>query len=85
MPLFDFVNEKGERRELIVPGGTYFTQFEGDNWSRVSEPPRICVKGDSISEKEQMRRDLHKLECRPKGWRSKKGFSKNKVKKVWGL
>jgi hypothetical protein len=84
MPIFDFTNETGERREFIVPAGTEFFQHGGESWTRAVEPVRISVRGEAVGFKEQMRRDCYRLETRPKGWK-KNSVTKQTVKKVWGL
>lgn len=85
MPAYDFSNTRtGKVREFIVQGGCVgFEDPDGAMWERCLEPTLISVGGlhDSTSQAQQIKQGYHKLE--QNGWDSI--YSKNKVKKAWGL
>jgi len=83
MPLFDFENrETGEVREVQAsPGLDNFSDGTG-TWFKREVQPSFAIGGMHVPSQSQMiKRGYYKQE--QNGWKS--GYSKSKVKKVWGL
>ena len=84
MPLFDFENrETGEVREVQAsPGLDNFSDGTG-TWFKREVQPSFAIGGmqNVPSQSQMIKRGYYKQE--QTGWKS--GFSKNKVKKAWGL
>ena len=86
MPLFDFENrETGEVREIrSSPDLDNFKDGTG-TWERLEVQTSFAIGGrQSVPTQAQMiKRGYHKQENSKRGWRSE--YSKNKVKRAWGL
>jgi len=84
MPLFDFENrETGEVREVQAsPGLDNFSDGTG-TWFKREVQPSFAIGGmqNVPSQSQMIKRGYYKQE--QNGWKS--GYSKSKVKKVWGL
>ena len=85
MPCFDYKNSKtGEVREFIANAAHVVIQDkDGSYWSKVETPPRIAIGGSyrEPTQAEEVKRGYYRAEQR--GWKSK--YTKNQVKKAWGL
>ena len=78
MPLFDFKNrETGEVREIQS------SPDESGTWLKLDVQPGFAIGGQRSfpTQAETIKRGYYKQE--QAGWRSE--YSKNKVKKAWGL
>jgi hypothetical protein len=87
MPLYTFKSESGEVIEKVVPVGTSHLDMAGEKFSRTSEPPRVSYTGRAVgmpSQVEQVRGGYYKLECEH-GTRFRSNFSKQTIKKAWGI
>lgn len=84
MPVYDFKNKAtGDVKEFILPAGvTVHQDPDGNFWEKVTTPPRIAIGGyKEPPQAQEVRRGYYKVE--QQGWNSK--FTKNQVKKAWGL
>ena len=86
MPLVEFKNrETGEVKEILTsPRLDNFKDGEG-TWERLEVPTSFAIGGQQSvpTQVETIKRGYHKQENSKRGWRS--AYSKNKVKKAWGL
>jgi hypothetical protein len=84
MPLFDFENrETGEVREInSSPDLDNFSDGSG-TWFKLDVQPGFAIGGQQRlpTQAETIKRGYYKQE--QAGWRSE--YSKNKVKRAWGL
>tara|TARA_R110000824_G_scaffold29442_2_gene97953 strand:+ start:1946 stop:2209 length:264 start_codon:yes stop_codon:yes gene_type:complete len=87
MPLYTFESESGEVVEKLVPTGTDALLIEGVKFSRTSSPQSFAYTGNAVgmlSQKEQVKDGYYKLEC-SQGSRFKSSYSKETIKKTWGI
>jgi hypothetical protein len=86
MPLLDYKNrETGEVREIKASSDLdNFTDEEG-TWERLEVPTRFAIGGQRSfpTQAQTMKRGYYRQENSKRGWRST--YSKNKVKRVWGI
>jgi|TARA_B100001540_G_scaffold307333_1_gene320510 hypothetical protein len=86
MPLAEFKNqETGEVKEILAsPDLSNFSDGDG-TWVKLAVPTSFAIGGirQTPSQKEMMKSGYYKQENSKKGWRS--SYSKQKIKKVWGL
>ena len=86
MPLVEFMShETGEIKEFLVSSGLdNFSDGDG-TWVKLAVPTSFAIGGvlQAPSQKTMMKNGYYKQENSKKGWRS--SYSKQKIKKVWGL
>ena len=86
MPLYTFINDKGEEREELVPASTRFIEENGETWRR-NEVCRVMPVGfrtDDSTMESQVKRGYAEAERR-QGAQWKSGYSKKQIKKIWGF
>ena len=86
MPLFDFKNrETGEVREINASSDLDNFKDESGTWLKLDVQPGFAIGGQQTvpTQAETIKRGYYRQENSKHGWRS--GYSKNKVKQVWGL
>ena len=87
MPLYTFESESGEVVERLVPMGTEALDISGVKFDRTSSPQSFAYTGNAVgtlSQKEQVKDGYYKLEC-SQGSRFKSSYSKETIKKAWGI
>ena len=86
MPLLDYKNrETGEVKEILTsPSLDNFTDEEG-TWERLEVPTSFTIVGRQSfpTQAQTMKRGYYRQENSKRGWHST--YSKNKVKRVWGI
>jgi hypothetical protein len=86
MPLFDFKNrETGEVREIKASSDLDNFKDESGTWFKLEVQPGFAIGGQRSfpTQAQTMKRGYYRQENSKRGWRST--YSKNKVKRVWGL
>ena len=84
MPLFDLENrETGEVREINTSSDLDNFKDESGTWLKLEVQPGFAIGGQQEvpSQSQMIKRGYYKQE--QSGWRSE--YSKNKVKRAWGL
>jgi hypothetical protein len=86
MPLYTFINGKGETREELVSHNTKSIQVDGKSWDRVAveHVGVVGVAREPDDQKTQIRKGYYEAECRG-GSRFKSSYSKKQIKKIWGI
>ena len=86
MPLVEFKNhETGEIKEFLVSSDLDNFSDGTGAWAKLEVPTSFAIGGmrSAPSQSEMIKRGYHRQENSKKGWRSE--FSRQKVKKIWGL
>lgn len=85
MKTLEFEDEQGNRIERLCREPLESVEHEGRTFRRVEVPSRMNIGtgAEPMSVREEIRRGCHELETNGKPWRV--GYSKDTVKKVWGL
>ena len=86
MPLYTFINGKGETREELVPSTTRSIELDGQTWFRgaVARVMPAGFRSDPNTMEAQVRKGYAESE-RMQGARWKNGYSKKQIKKIWGM
>ncbi len=85
MPLYTFINGKGETREELVSHNTKSVTRDGEVWFRgaVERIGSVGVARDPSDYTTQIKAGYHALENQGSAWKS--GYSKKQVKRIWGI
>ena len=85
MPLYTFINGKGETREELVSHNTKSVTRDGEVWFRgaVERIGSVGVARDPSDYTNQIKAGYHALENQGSAWKS--GYSKKQVKRIWGI
>ena len=86
MPLYTFINGKGETREELVSHNTKSVTRDGEIWFR-GAVERVGVVGTPREPDDQatsIRKGYYEAECQG-GSRFKSSYTKNQIKKIWGF
>jgi len=86
MPIYTFISVSGESVEELVPAGTREIDRDGTKFKRGELPENFALTGTTPEKpfSEKMRAGYYKAECEG-GSNFNSGFSKSKIKRVWGL
>lgn len=83
MPIYEFTAPNGDTVEALVSMGTETIERDGVCYSKAHRPQVISVTGRmKAPSTADLMKDGYKRE-EDKGWRSR--YSKNQVKKAWGI
>ena len=86
MPLVEFQNhETGEIKEYLVSSDLDKFSDGTGTWAKVEVPTSFAIGGmkQAPSQKQMMKNGYHRQENSKKGWKSE--YSRQKIKKIWGL
>lgn len=86
MPLYEFTRPDGMKVEALAPSGCLSLVIDGQQCHRDLTPQRTSIHGmrpDPHRQEEQIRRGYYRQEQKGGPWRSK--FSKNQIRRTWGL
>ena len=85
MPLYTFINSKGETREELVSHNTKSVTRDGEVWFRgaVERIGSVGVARNPGDYTTQIKAGYHALENQGSAWKS--GYSKKQVKRIWGI
>ena len=84
MPLFTFINGKGEAIERIAKPDEKSLTEDGQVWFRGAAPEQFAFTGRSVPAtlREKIFKGYHREESRH-GSRWRSSFSKKQIKKIW--
>ncbi len=86
MPLVEFQNhETGEIKEYLVSSDLDKFSDGTGTWAKIEVPTSFAIGGmkQAPSQKQMMKNGYHRQENSKKGWKSE--YSRQKIKKIWGL
>ena len=86
MPLYTFINSKGETREELVSHNTKSVTRDGEIWFRgaVERVGSVGVRREPDDQATSIRKGYYEAECQG-GSRFKSSYSKKQIKKIWGF
>lgn len=83
MPIYEFIAPNGDTVEAVVPMGTNRIKRDGVCYEKAQCPQAISITGRMAAPTtSDLMKDGYKRE-EDRGWRSR--YSKNQVKKAWGI
>jgi len=85
MPLYVFTNKSGDTIERVVPRGTNAVKENGEEFTRdiIAGFGVSGIASDPNDYTAQIKAGYHALENQGSAWKS--GYSKNQVRKIWGI